>query len=522
MPHAPRPTSPARARARTLAAAGLAWLAALGLGACGGAPEAPRPRLVILYATCSLNKDALGAYDPDLDPRVTPALDAFARESVVFRRHTAEAGQSGTDFATLFTGTQADVHGIYMHPAPLADDLQLVFETFGAAGYTPYFWSGHPMASIELHYGQGVAPEHAFTIRGARKRTQLGEQDPDFVALLERLKAHPDERALVVANFTLTHSPYHKQTDLESVLASLPLFPAGGHGVTRAELEHWLPIYEREMLELEWDFPATVKKLGLTPPEVERLAAVLEVVYRTTIRNLDRNFGGLRAALEAHGLAQETLIAFTSDHGELLYRENSVFKWTHGLEMAPEILDIALMIHAPGLAPGSYEGVTRSIDVYPTLAGLCGVPIPAERRPEGVDLAPALRGTAPPPELLAYSHSTTLSAEHLASFQGLELVNRLFPSTDPERIWVRVRKGDLVVKQENPDGKGFVFRAFDEARDRGERHDLFDPANPEHAELAQALERYKARLVAGFAARGDSALSAEERLQRLRDLGYVR
>lgn len=525
MPHASRSSS-ARIRAETLGLRGLALALVLGLtsglGACGGGATPSGPRLVILYATCSLNRDMLGAYDPELDPRVTPNLDAFAKESVVFRRHTAEAGQSGTDFAALFSGTQADGHGIYMHPAPLADDVQLVFETFGASGYTPYYWSGHAMSSPELNYAQGVAPEHAYRIRGAKKHAQLGEEDPAFVELLDRLVAHPEERALVVTSFTMTHSPYQKQTDIESVMASLHLFPEDGRGVTRAELDHWIPIYDREMLELEWDFPATVERLGLTPHDVERLAAVLEVLYRTTIRNLDHNFGGMRAAIAARGLADEALIAFTSDHGELLYRENSTFQWTHGLEMAPEMLDIALMIGAPGLKPGRYEAVTRSIDVYPTLAGLCGVPIPANERPEGVDLAPALRGEAPPPELLAFSHSTTLSAEHLEAFEGLGLVKRIFPRTDPELIWVRVRKGDLVVKEENPDGQGFVFRAFDQARDRAERHDLFDPADPEHAALREALVRYKARLVEGFERRDENSLSSEERLEHLRALGYAK
>src|SRR4029434_9290314 len=48
--------------------------------ACRASP--PRPRLVLLYATCTLNRDHVAPYGKDA--RYTPHLSAFARESVVF------------------------------------------------------------------------------------------------------------------------------------------------------------------------------------------------------------------------------------------------------------------------------------------------------------------------------------------------------------------------------------------------------------------------------------------------------
>jgi arylsulfatase A-like enzyme len=490
------------------------------LPGCGSKTAGPSgPRLVILYATCSLNRAAIAPYG---DVRYTPNLERFGREALVFERHTTASGQSGTDFATLFSGTQANVHGVYMHPAELPAELQLISETFGESGYEPHFWSGHGMASIELGYGQGVAPENAHVARGRKKKVILQEADPTFRTLLDRLEANPEQRAFVFANFTMTHSPYDKMVSRAEVRAFLREFPEEARGVTTAELDEWLPIYGEERFDLQWNFPATARRLELDAAQVERLAAVLEVVYRAAVCKLDTAFGGMLAALEKRGLAEDALIVFTADHGELLYRENALFQWTHGLQLSPEVLDVPLMMRAPGLAPGRYEAVTRSIDVYPSMAGWCGVPIPDGKRPHGADLSPPLRGEREAPRLQALSHSTTLTAESLEDFgkKKLGLVLQLFPRTDPELIWVRVRRDDLVAKLVDH-GSGFEIQVFDLATDRGETHNLYDAASPLHAGFERTLRKYKQALVDGFVQRGGQEATSEELLAELRELGYI-
>ena len=65
----------------------------------------PQPRLVLLYATCSVNRDFLSPYNAAVD--FTPELAEFPRGGSVFLRHWSEAGQSGIAFASIFSGTQA-------------------------------------------------------------------------------------------------------------------------------------------------------------------------------------------------------------------------------------------------------------------------------------------------------------------------------------------------------------------------------------------------------------------------------
>jgi hypothetical protein len=93
-------------------------------GCRAGKDEPGEPRLVVLYATCTLSRHYLGPYNPDVS--FTPALDAFAEEGTVFSRHQTESGQSGVAFASLFSGTQADRHGVYRHPWWLDDESFLI------------------------------------------------------------------------------------------------------------------------------------------------------------------------------------------------------------------------------------------------------------------------------------------------------------------------------------------------------------------------------------------------------------
>jgi hypothetical protein len=86
------------------------------------APQAPpEPRLVLLYAPCTVNREYLSPYDPAVD--FTPALEAFSRDATVFERNTTESGQSGIAYASLFTGLQAPDHGVWRNPGFSTADL---------------------------------------------------------------------------------------------------------------------------------------------------------------------------------------------------------------------------------------------------------------------------------------------------------------------------------------------------------------------------------------------------------------
>jgi arylsulfatase A-like enzyme len=489
-------------------------------GCRAGKDEPGEPRLVVLYATCTLSRHYLGPYNPDVS--FTPALDAFAEEGTVFSRHQTESGQSGVAFASLFSGTQADRHGVYRHPSWLDDESFLIAEAFAARGYDTHFWSGHPMAGADINYGQGVPPEHVYTRpHDDLDWASLTADDAEFGAILDRLERDGSYRVFIQVLFTLTHAPY---TDIDPRdLADFQReFPDQWPSFSEDEAAQFRRRDRRQRRRLEKDFPAVVRERGWSAEDIRGLALFLEGYYKASVHALDTRFGRLVRSIREAGLLDESLIAFTADHGETLWRDHTLFKWSHGLQLSPDVIQVPLIVRLPGRGGVPvYPGVSRSIDIHPTLLGLAGLPLKEAERIEGVDLSAAVLGDEPAPPLRAFSHTMPLNPQRVATFRGW-LASRIYPSTDVRLMWTAVRDGDTFVRRCRSEGGQWNTEAFDLAVDPGAARNVFDPDLPLHRDLARELEAYKARLVEQHDAReGEQRLQEEEVTERLRALGYV-
>ena len=490
-------------------AAPLAVLVSVLLSHCSPSPPA-RPRLVLLYVNCTLNKHFLSPYQPGLP--YTPAFDRFARNAVVFERHQTEAGQSGIAFASIFSGTHADRHGAYTHPVELSDDITLLAEKYAEASYETFFWSGHPMAGPKVNYDQGVQPANLH-------KGGLRAEDPAFLAILDGLADNPAERAFVQTGFTVTHSPY-KEDNFQSFRKE---FPKHFGDLTDAEIRRYTTLYRRNHFGLAWNTEQTVAELGLSATGVERLAAVIELIYASRVQVLDRLFGAMLDAIEQRGLLDETMIVFTSDHGEVLHRPTADFQWSHAMQLAPEVIGVPLLISAPGLPGRRYGSVTSSIDVLPTMLGLSGIEVPTTAA--GTDLSRHLHEGSEMAGTQAFSHTTIIAPSVARQLNDPILgkkwakARKFFPDRGVQHTWVAVREGDLFYKWRNLDGKKWGPQLFDLARDPSETRNIFDSENPTHRRALKELRAYKNNLVHHFR-RGDTLpLSEEER--RLRKLGYI-
>jgi uncharacterized sulfatase len=120
-------------------------------------------------------------------------------------------------------------------------------------------------------------------------------------------------------------------------------------------------------------------------PEGGRLEAT--AAYWRTISYVDSEIGRLLAALDARGVADNTIVVFLSDHGwsnghHGRYGKKSLFE---------QSARVPCLIAAPGLAGAgqSCSAPVNSVDLYPTLMELCGLPKP--RGLEGTSLAPLLK-----------------------------------------------------------------------------------------------------------------------------------
>ncbi len=477
----------------------------------------PGPRLVMLYAPCTVNRSYLSPYNPAVP--YTPALGAFARDGVVFTKHHTEEGWSGIAYAALFSGSQAMRHGVYSHPSRLDDSLYLIAEAYRDNGYEAFMWTYHGMASPELNYAQGVEPANTFWIPKESRQPKINNflhgDDPHFLKVLARLRDDPTYKAFIITNFTVTHMPY--MTD--SVDAFCELFADECLGLTREEISKYAGFFHEKPFAWEHTFDQMVKETSLSPPEVANFARALELLYKSNIWHLDQIFGAVLESIKSYGLLEQSVIAFTADHGEVLYRENAPLKWWHGNQLLPGDIVVPFIIRSPGLPAGRYDGVTRSIDVFPTLAGLSGIALP-EDTVMGVDLTPALRGRAPAPALLAFTHTAFVPV--FQNTTAYPFLGSHFPMGDPNSMWVAVRDGPLMYKLTSNDAVTFQPHVYDWESDPEETRDLYDPQNAHHAAMVDSLSSYKTALLDGYRrVAGKQGLPTERQQEILRSLGYI-
>ena len=116
-------------------------------------------------------------------------------------------------------------------------------------------------------------------------------------------------------------------------------------------------------------------------------AAEMRHGYFANISYLDAQVGKVLGALESSGLADRTIVVFLSDHGYQV-GEHGLWGKTSNFEYDARV---PLLIRSPvqQSGPGETSSLVELIDVFPTLAELCGLPQPAGL--EGVSLVPVLR-----------------------------------------------------------------------------------------------------------------------------------
>jgi arylsulfatase A-like enzyme/Flp pilus assembly protein TadD len=307
--------------------------------ACARKPSVFRGAPVVIVSIDTLRADRLPAYG--YRAVETPALDALARESIVFENAVAHVPLTLPSHVSLFTGLLPFQNGVRDNVGYRLDPSRETLAAFLASrGYA----TGAAVSAIVLDHASGVArgfEEYDDRIEGSEPGQAIGQ--------VQRPGGETEKR-------------------LEKWISSVPSGKA---------FLAFLHLYE----------PHT----PYSPPEPWR-TRYAQSPYDGEIAASDEIVGRFLAFLKESGVYDRALIVLLSDHGEGLGDHGEE---EHGILLYREAVRVPLFVKVPGARSGSRCAAPAGLeDVFPTVAAALGEK-PATALP-GVSLLALARGPGPP------------------------------------------------------------------------------------------------------------------------------
>jgi arylsulfatase len=376
------------------------------LWAVGQIPS--KPNLLFIW-TDEQRADTMAAYG---NTKIHAAnLDRLASESIVFKNAYVTQPVCTPSRASVMTGLWPHTSGCTTNNVPLAKEIPCLPELLPDRGYrTAYMGKWHlgdeifaqqgfeEMVSIEDSYSRYYGPgrdrsqrsdyHHFLLAKGYKPDQKDGTFGREFACRLpiehckpkfletracEFLRQHRNEPFTLYVNFLEPHMPFFGPLDREHRLDEvfLPtnfLDPLEDNEPLRYRLmrEHCAQVYGRD----EAAFKELTRK------------------YWGLVIQVDHSVGQILKTLDELGLAENTIVVFTSDHGDMMGSHQLVTKTV----MYEESVRVPWLMRIPAM--GGRQRIITSpvshIDLVPTLLELMGASVPA--RLQGQSLVPLMRG----------------------------------------------------------------------------------------------------------------------------------
>ena len=339
------------------------------------------PPRVLYIMVDTLRADALGAYGKE--DAGTPHTDALAADGVVFEKAYAHASWTRASGASQFSGRIPSGHDTSRKAAMLPPELDTWPEVLQTAGYATGALINNINLTATFGFNQGFdvfvyeAPDYPlFATEGVFSLTlykvvhKLHDKfsttksvtsyyqpaDVVFGDAMRFIQSNPRAPWALFVHLMEPHDPFFEHPSIEGTGTA----DYNGVGFARAGNEH----------------PDPAK------------APYLKSVYASEVKLLDRELGDFLASLKAADLYDDTLIVYTSDHGEEFYEHGG---WWHGTTLYEEQVHVPLIVKYP---KQRYAGTripftVRHIDLAPTLAEAAGA-TPGQGW-EGSSLTPAVQ-----------------------------------------------------------------------------------------------------------------------------------
>ncbi|MBL8113369.1 MAG: sulfatase, partial [Acidobacteria bacterium] len=286
----------------------------------------------------------------------TPALAGLAARGARFPRAYTVTPWTAPALVSIFTGLYPPTHGVVNRDDTTPKTLPTLPRLLGQNGYGLVSYGFFTEVSYYRNLGLPKPPIDGAEVVGAG-------------VLASWLRSRPQGPFFAWIHFTEPHLPYGA-SGYEAATANV----RGSTGLERSQISATVPL-----------------GMGFTFEEGDR--EKLLALYDADVVRMDAALGSVLDALSASGLAEETLVVFTADHGEELLEHGFVgHASTSGeAQLTSEVLGIPLVLAGPGVPAGLVsEALAQNVDVAPTVLALAGVP--GDATMQGTSLVPALRG----------------------------------------------------------------------------------------------------------------------------------
>ncbi len=356
-----------------------------------------RPNVIFLLCD-DMAPWAFSAENPDAR---TPNLDRLCREGIRLNRYFSSSAVCSPARASLLTGlynTETGVPDILGEDdTGLEADKPSFAKEFANAGYsTALFGKWHLGHQDRQHPTKhGYQTFKGFRIGAVTSRDPVVEID----GVEQRVEGYTSD---ILTDFALDFIG-------QQVLSGQPFLtsvhywaPHANQGVLTENDRTWHPLSEEDWKHFE-NLDPEVPNPDYPKLDIHRVKRMTRE-YLASVHSVDRNIGRVLTKLEDMGIADDTIIVFSSDngfnigHNGIWHKGNGWWILTDNRGNRPNLYDNSLrvpcMIRWPGKLPSGQVNsrVINSIDWYPTLMQMCGLGNPSDARVHGRNFLPLLQG----------------------------------------------------------------------------------------------------------------------------------
>jgi len=363
---------------------------------------ATKPNLIFVFAD-EWRAQATGyAGDPNLQGK-TPNLDRLATEGVNFCNAVSTLPVCSPYRGSMLTGRYPLSTGLFMNDKKLSPDEISIGDVYKAAGYaTAYIGKWHVDGYGRTKY---IPPER--------------RQGFDYWKVLECTHAYNKsayyDQDSKERSYWDGYDAFAQTKDAQAYIKK-----AAVEGKPFVFFLSWGPPHPPmggAPEEFKKVFPMDKIKLRPNVPEDGEKAARKDLNgYYGHIIALDRCMGDLLKTIDEAGIKENTILVFTSDHGDMIESHGQTDKQRPWDESA----NVPLLIRYPAgqKISGKVTTPIGTPDLMPTLLGLSGLKIPSTV--EGDDLSSIIRGDKPPEDHAVLIESVVPSSNWISDPLGRE------------------------------------------------------------------------------------------------------